>query len=209
MRTFLTCVLLLVPSVAGAQICRGLADISSLTPLQGGGIFDFTEASTGLGGVVVGGGDGYFVEGAVGWEFVDDTDITFFQSSLFAGGQIDATDDRRVMICPGGIFSYGYSGDVLGAEVQLLGGGGGISFGAVVAETDRVKLIPTVGMLVRRVRARREVNDVAITNSDTVGTFEIGAGVALNDRFTIKPSILIPFLVDGVDPSFRLTFTIR
>lgn len=192
-----------LPLPAFGQICRGTADISAVSRVQGGAVLAFPENATGISGVVSGGGDGYFVEGQAGTTLIDSPiDENVFSTTLNAGAQL-TDSSRRVAVCPLATFSTEYVEDIFGLSV-----GGGAAVGAIAVDSDTFQLIPAIGVVVQRSRVR--VSGLGSTSDTTAGA-ELGVGLVFGRRFTVNPSVLIPikeFLDVEAGNTFRLTFTI-
>jgi hypothetical protein len=175
--------------------------------IQGGGIFDFGENTLGATGVVSGGSDAYFSEGGVGVVFADEPDTTIFGTGFIGGVQL-TTSNRRFGVCPGASASYSRF-TVGGIDAWTLGLGGGVAVGFAALQTDTLQVVPSLSVLIERVRLRASAGGGSPAESDTLGVVEAGIGLVVNRRVTFKPSVLFPVSVPDDDgPSFRLTFTV-
>jgi len=99
--------------------------------------------------------------------------------------------------------------DFLGFDLFGFTVGGGIGVGGVVAEQNGFQIIPAVGVLFERARLRLSNDAGSFVDWLNVTTAEIGIGIVLQDRFTIRPALTLSSVEGDTSTGFRLTFLAR
>jgi hypothetical protein len=209
-RTAILFVMMAWPAAASAQVCMGQAPIGRPSPMVFGAGVTFADGIASYGFTFGGGTDAGFGRGGFAVNHYDEDGFDTWAVGAVGGSQIAADARQRVQICPVGQFSYEWRNDIQdsGVDVSALTTGAGVFAGFVVAESATAQLVPTVGLAVNRTRVEVSVEGFGDDRvSRTYGVAQLGLGIVLNRRTAITPSVLIPFGVDEVEPSFSLVFT--
>lgn len=202
-RAIVIAALLLMAAVGRveAQTCMGGPSFAD-RPMQVGLAASFIGDRRDVGGTFAIGRQSLFGGGGV-----SATHIRFVGTaptvSGFVGTEI-RSPDHPVFTCP--LFQAGFSSgpdrdpfDVV-SSVALRGG---VSVGAIVAETYRgVKIIPTFGLAVLWDRAR--VRFLTSENTHTVwsGVASLGVGLLFNENLSVIPALEVPFSAGTTDAGF-------
>src|SRR5688572_19991302 len=195
---------------ASAQLCAGSVAITSSRPFQAGVGVSFTESSTGITGSFAGGNDVAFGRVSVGRLSNDDLDIGSTAFGVTVGGQVATDAARRGSVCPFFSLAREFANDIedSGLDVSANTLLGGVSFGYTLAESGTIRLVPTVGVGIGRVKVRAEFEGISESDSETIGVFEAGLGIVMNTRFSITPRVSVPFLIEDGDVAFSIIATV-
>lgn len=199
-----------LPLSVAAQTCRGTAAIGDASPWQVGGGLAFTEGFTQYDVNGVAGSDVWIAGGQVGRFDFDELD----QGATFVAGhfgvQVPNDASRRVVLCPsvsvGNVFG---PNDVGGVDVSIFIVTAAANVGFIAAQTGRMQFVPTAGVSVSRQRLAVDVDGESESDSETIGVLEAGMGIVLDRRFTILPSVDVPFGVEDADVGFRIALTVN
>ena len=202
MALFATVLVLAGGSRAEAQTCAGGPSFRE-RPLQAGAAASFVGDRRDVGGTVAIGRPSLF--GGIG---VSATHIRFIGTSPSISGNVGAefaSSDHPVFTCP--LFQAAYaSGPALEPfDISTVGLRGGISVGAIVAETRQaVKIIPTFGVAVLYDRATVTLMTFENTNIVWSGVVTLGVGFLFNDKISVVPALEVPFSAGTTDAGFSL-----
>ena len=183
--------LILAANQAEAQTCMGAPSLRE-KPIQGGFTASFIGERHELGGTLTAGNPSLF--GSVG---VLATHISFLGTAptLTVGvGTELPSSDHPVFTCP--LFQVAFnSGPDFGPfETSSVGLRGGISVGAIVAETGGgTQLIPTFALAALFDRAKVSIADVENTNAVWSGIATFGVGILFNKNLSVIAALEIPF----------------
>jgi hypothetical protein len=202
---------LTLPAAAFAQTCLGnpsfsnghlqlTADVASTK--------DATDFRVGFGG----GSETIFGVAQVGGATYD----AFSGSTLLVGGtlgyQVPVSSSGSAMICPvlGGSYGFGprdYDG--MGTDLQTRAFNFGLSLGFDALRSDRVRVVPALSA--GFVYAANVFDGLggSTTLSDSYGVAGLVLGLVLNDALSIRPSVSMPFGVDGAEASYGIGFTLN
>jgi hypothetical protein len=213
-KTFLPVALLALFACAGklhAQTCHGTAPITNDRPVQFGGGVSFSETLTRFRGSVVGGSSDFFAGIEAGANSYDDLDESSTIIGVGGGAQVAADAAGRVVICPEVAFAREFGPNNLGgsnSDLSTSAFGGGISVGVIASETNTVQFVPTFGVSLARAKFKVETNLASVSETDTLGTINLGVGVVMNRRFSVVPAIGIPFGRDDNDVVFGISVAV-
>jgi hypothetical protein len=196
------------PAVASAQTCAGAPAITSASPVNMGANAGFNSDVTTFGATLSAGTDKAF--GAVGVsraaydiEGLDGADSTIL--SVVGGLQFAPASNAKIAFCPVVAFQKDFGPNDLGGsgiDVSSSAFGGGGSLGLIAYDSGTMKIIPTAGVRVYRATTKLEFDGASASESDTVGLLNLGVGFLLNERFSVIPTVQIPFGVDDGKASF-------
>jgi hypothetical protein len=211
---FLVPVLLAVVTVfsterAAGQTCLGTASFGAGL-VRAGAAFASTEGVKAYGGnLAVGAPTGPFVDASVARANYDDLDANATAFSIGVGYAIEVAQAGHVQFCPhiahvrqsGPDFDTGFG--VL--ETSLRASVIGASLGGSVPVSPRLDLVPFVGAAYVATRGTLEEGQGA-EQSDTEdsGQLQLGAGLVLDRRLTLQPTVLIPLGAEGANSTFQL-----
>jgi hypothetical protein len=187
-------------SRAEAQTCMGAPSFVD-RPMQAGLAASFIGDRHDVGGTFAIGRQSLF--GGIG---VSATHIRFIGTSPSVSGIVGAeltSSDHPVFTCP--LFQVAFSSgpDFDPFDVSSLGLRGGISVGAVVAETRQaVKIIPTFGLAVLYDRAKVALLTSENTTTVWSGVATFGVGFQLNENLSVIPALEVPFSAGSADTGF-------
>ena len=203
-----------------AQTCTGAASFNT-HPVRVGGIIGTGDDVTTLGAdLIFGQAAGPF--GGVG-VLLDDTEgnsesATTIQGTLGYQVPIGTPSRRRAPtaeFCPIATLGYRLGPDerVGGVDIEnrTLLASAGFSIGAPVGLAEAVNLVPFGGLRLIYTRLNRspENSDVEVTDTDSFGALDLGAGLTFNDRFTVRPAVTVPIGQEGRDSRFSLLFALH
>jgi hypothetical protein len=174
--------MVLFPALLFGQTCHGTARLDDERPIQIGATFGFADATTTVSGNITAGST-VFVSGTGGWIGYDGIDESGSQVGVTVGVQVPADSSKKLIICPEGglVKQFGV--------LPAIGGGGGVSIGAVAMETPNLQIVPNGGINV--IRARYDFG--TFTASDTFGAATLGAGFVMKRRISLVPAVVIAF----------------
>ena len=171
--------------------------------MQAGAAVSFVGDRRDVGGAFAVGRPSLF--GGIG---VSATHIRFLGTAPSVSGSVGAefaSADHPVFTCP--LFQAAYaSGPALEPfDVSTVGLRGGISVGAIVAETQQaMKIIPTFGFAVLYDRATVTLLTVENTNTVWSGVVSFGVGLLFNDKVSVIPALEVPFSAGTTDAGFTI-----
>ena len=205
-----------VPSLLHAQACLG-APSYRVAPLQLGAGASFTDGSKGAGVQVgLGAPQGLFANLGVNLTSYDGLDGTGTSVGGSLGYDVAVTPtpargpapSTSVSLCPIASVAYtklpSFSDGTNDYDAHELDAGGGVALGVSVTASPTVSVIPFGSFAYYYGRA--SVSSVGLGSesvSDTFGAATLGIGLLLNQRITIRPSVLIPVGIEGSNPSFN------
>lgn len=188
----------LVGSTAGAQICNGFTSFAA-APLRLDVGANFGDGATQFGaGVNFGRAQGAFGGVNAGFTTYDGDGDNSTEIGANIGYQIPVGTTRRAQLCP---LAQGTASFIEGANGQQLQLGGRL--GGQVTMTPTTMLVPYAGLDLAY--SRISIDDFDESFTDTYGILSLGAGLVLNQRFTIRPQVEIPLGLDDADARFGIT----
>jgi hypothetical protein len=199
----------IVQSRAGAQTCMGLASFGG-APMQLTASGSLTQLSNSFGGTL-GYGLPSSVYGniAVATTSYDVEDGSTLGLAARVGYQLNVGRARPVQVCPNVSFGIGKgpNNDAAGIDQSSRSATIGLHLGTELGAGPRMKVIPSIGFSYAHgtVKAEDSSGTELFEISDRYGLAQIGVGIILNQRISIRPSIEIPVRVDGSDPTVGLT----
>jgi hypothetical protein len=214
LRSFTTvaaAVLLAAPATAFAQTCLGNPSFANghlqLTADVAANA-DATAFGVGLGG----GSESVFGAAQLGGVTYDAID----GSTLLVGGsmgyQVPVSSTGSAMICPVVSGAYGFGPrdfDGLGTDLQTRAFNFGLSLGFDALRTDRMRVVPALSAGFVYAASIFDAMGTSTTQDDTYGVAGFALGLVLNDQLSIRPTVSVPFGLDGAEPSYGIGFTLN
>jgi len=211
-------VLLIVaaPSLAHAQACLG-APSYKVAPLQLGAGASFTDGTKGAGVQVgLGSRQGLFLNSGVAFHSYDGLDGSGMSFGGTLGYDIKVSPapstgpapTTSVSVCPIASVSYAklpsFSDGVNDYNVHEVDAGGGVALGVSVTASPTVSVIPFGSFSYLHGTATVSVPGFGSESaSDSFGMAELGLGLLLNQRVSIRPSVSLPVGLDGSSATFN------
>lgn len=205
-----------VPSLLHAQACLGAASYR-VAPLQLDAGASFTDGSKGAGVQFgLGARQGAFMNLGVDFTSYDEVDGTGTSVGGSLGYDVAVTPipatgpapSTAVSFCPIASVAYtkfpslndGFSD----YDAHELDAGGGVALGISVTASPTVSVIPFGSFAYYRGQATVSIPGLGSeVTSDSFGVTQLGIGLLMNQRITIRPSVSIPVGVDGSNPVFN------
>jgi hypothetical protein len=189
------------PSAASAQTCQGLPPLEFGRFNIGAAAAAYTYATALTGSITAGGR----LHGTVTGGRVRDAEMLV--SAHDVGGRLGydlgLEADRRILLCPTLALTrtYGPSDYALTARYfERRDAEFGVGAAAVALQTDRLRIVPYAGVSVHALRVSRSragSGDIPastkLTWNTKYRTVRAGVGVILNDRYTLRPALNVPF----------------
>jgi hypothetical protein len=200
-------------SIAEAQICLGTASFAT-GPIRIDGSFSTIDDATSLSvGASVGAPRGPFVSVNVNRTDIDEVDESATGFGILGGLELDlstsaSSRSARFSLCPVASFNYSTADfDLLGESVEFSANtlSAGLALGAEVTASPTLSVIPFGALSVVRQSVDFEGFGEDAEESETGGSLDLGLGLVLNRRFTIRPLISIPLGFEGADPAFGVS----
>jgi hypothetical protein len=120
---------------------------------------------------------------------------------------------RSFQVCPvvGGGLGFGPNNiEGSGIDLSTRGADVGLSVGASMLESPIFDLVPFAGLsLVFGSATLRAGDGSSLTDSQTYGSADIGVGLVISRILTLKPSVSIPFGLQGADASFGVGLSLH
>jgi hypothetical protein len=204
-------VVLALPSAAFAQTCLGNPSFSN-GHLQLSANVATNKDVTGFGVGVGGGSETIFGAAQLGGATYDAID----GSTLLVGGtlgyQVPISSGGSAMICPvlGGAYGFGPRDvDVLGTDLQTRAFNFGLSLGFDALRSERLRVVPALSA--GFVYAANVFDGMGGSNtvSDSFGEAGFVLGLVLNNTLAIRPSVSVPFGLEGAEASYGIGFTLN
>jgi hypothetical protein len=200
--------LVILRSPAVAQTCMGLASYAH-GPMQVTASGTFSGVSNSFGGTI-GYGIPSSVYGSVGvattsYDPVDGSTLGF---AARAGYQLSLGRARPIQICPNASFGIGMgpNDDVAGIDQSGRSATIGLNIGTELGD-PRMSVIPTVGFsyAYSTQKAENSAGAELFEISDRYWMAQVGVGIILNQRISVRPSVDIPVgRLESADPTFGL-----
>lgn len=200
--------LTITPVRSEAQHCMGFPGFDGGARLNG--VLAINKSAFGVGAGVAG-GDATFGGVGVGLTSYDDLDGSSLDLSGAIGYEATTGNGGALSVCPSAGVGYSIGPhDILGTglDSKALGLSAGLSVGGRVATGGTVGLIPFGSLGVARTRVTLSADGESESVSETYGVLTLGSGVVFSRRYTMHPSILIPFGLDDGETTFRLAIGI-
>ena len=191
---------IVVGNSAEAQTCMGAPSFVD-RPMQVGLAASFIVDRHEVGGTFALGRQSLFGGGGA-----TATHLRFIGTSPTVSGIVGAefpSSDHPVFTCP--IFQAAFeSGPVAEPfDLSTVGLRGGVSVGAIVAETHQaVKIIPTFGLAVLYDRTKLTLMTFENTITTWSGVATFGVGFLFNDRLSVIPALEVPFSAGAAETGF-------
>jgi hypothetical protein len=207
---------LAVPSLLHAQACLG-APSYRIAPLQLDMGASFTDGSKGAGVQFgLGARQGAFMNLGVDFTSYDDVDGTGTSVGGSIGYDVAVTPipatgpvpPTAVSFCPIASIAYtkfpSISDGFSDYDAHELDAGGGVALGVSMTASPTVSVIPFGSFSYYHGQATVSVPGVGSeVTSDSFGVTQLGFGLLMNQRITIRPSVSIPVGIEGSKPIFN------
>jgi len=185
-------------SYLGAQACIGFPSLAASGGRIAGGLA-FSDPGISFGGSITGGSKGF---GSVeaGITSYDELDGTSLDLGLSVGVANEVGSDRRVSLCPvGGVqLSLGPNDAFgLGIDARTLGLQAGLAVGFPVVASEGPTLLPFGGLSFGYARVTLSAEGESVSEGESYGILSLGMGLAFPGRVSVRPSLGIPFGLDG------------
>lgn len=203
---------------ADAQTCSGLASFAH-GPWQVFGTAGFADNVKSFGGGLSFGGTGAFGQVNLGTASYDNVDGSSLLYGGGAGYQIPLGQKRLAHLCPTasiGLASGPNNVDVFGdgslvldlSETDL---SFGVSLGVLASQSPQTQIIPTgsLSFVSATLKASDDVSGASDSQTETFGLLGLGIGFVFNQVVTVRPSVSIPFGLDGASTTFAATFSVN
>lgn len=202
---------LALPSAAFAQTCLGNPSFAN-GHLQLAADVSTNKDATAFGVGVGGGSESLFGAAQVGGVTYD----AFDGSTLLVGGslgyQVPVSSTGSAMICPvlSGAYGFGPNDvDGLGTDLQTRALNFGLSLGFNALRAERLRVVPAISAGFVYAASVFDGVGGSSTLDDTYGVAGITLGLVLNDQLAIRPTVSLPFGLDGAEPSYGIGFTLN
>lgn len=202
-----------IATTASAQICAGTPSFASGMIQTEGGVSFGDGGKVYSGGIALGRGNGFFVSGEVGRIEYNDGSApsTIFGGALGYGISLRA----HSQICP--VVAYArevdpdYSlDDGTTVHTHQDDAGLGLGIGTSIPVASMLDIIPFgSASYAHNIYSARAAGYGPEHASQNYGTFSTGFGVAFNKRFTIRPSVSVPFGVSGSKASYDVDISVN
>lgn len=203
--------LLLAPAVAFAQACLGNPSFSNGHLQLAADVAtnkDVTTFGVGFGG----GSETIFGAAQVGGASYD----AISGSTLVVGGtlgyQVPVSATGSAMICPVLSSAVGFGPndfDGFGTDLQTRAVNFGLSLGFQALRAERLRIVPAISAGFVYASTILDAVGGSTTQDDTYGVAGLTLGFVLNDQLAIRPTVSVPFGLDGAEPSFGIGFTLN
>lgn len=191
-----------------AQRCLGFPGFAG-QPLRLGGTLTTGSDVTTLGAdLAFGQAAGAFGGVGIGVADFDNTD----ESALLISGTIGtqmalgtaSSTSAGAQLCPVASLEYQAGPSIGNVDISGLLLRGGVSLGTSIAMAQTVRLAPFGTLSVGYARSSISSPSLDESDSEVGGVIDLGAGVIFNNKFTIRPSVMIPVGFDDSDARFGL-----
>jgi len=199
-------------SPAGAQTCGGAPSFMN-APYQFDLGLSFAEGTKTITGLVGIGADPFFVQAGVERQSFDDVDESAKGFVLQAGGDFALDSDKKIYACPVVNFAHLSGPNFPGVDISSndIGFGGAVGF--IAAKSGQLTVIPPAGLSIQHTSVSGETKvagtSISVSNGDSFGIFDFGAGLLFNDRMALIPTIAVPFGLEGSETAFTIVFSIN
>jgi hypothetical protein len=201
-------ILTLSSAAANAQTCMGGTELGrGAHRLSVGGTM--ADGTNGAGAGYGFGSDHFFGTAGLGFNRFTGADQTQVAVSTLFGAQLRAGTGAAIAVCPVGQYDMGFGPNVDPVSLRTHAIAGGARIGFATGDPEQFNVVPTAGLsLVRSgLRASNDLLGINQTMWDTYGLANMGVGFRFNhSRMAVVPSVSFPIGLDGVDPSFGVTF---
>jgi hypothetical protein len=200
---------LLPVRLASAQACLGTASFGAGL-VRAGATFASTNGATAYGGALaIGAPTGPFADASLSRASYDGATSDATSFTIGVGYAIEVTPTGRVQFCPR-IAHLRLTGPdidtVFGVVKQKHRASEvGASLGGVVPVSPRMEVVPFAGAAYVATRSTLDFEQGgAETGTDDSGELQLGAGLVLDRRLTLQPSVVFPLGSGGGDSMFQL-----
>lgn len=200
-----------IPSTVAAQVCAGFASFER-GPIALSAGASFNDNAKVFGGSVAFGGSSAFGQLNLGAIDFDDFDESAFNVGGGAGYQVVLDQQRTFHLCP-----FAGVGFVMGPK-NIAGSGidysetdfeAGIALAAIASRTSEVQVVPSASLAFANANAKlKDASGSSVSDSESFGLLGLGVGFVFSRQFTFKPSVSIPFGLEGASTSFGVTVAV-
>jgi hypothetical protein len=196
------------PTSARAQLCRGSVRLDHdhakglvEAPITFSSQFSEISVNVGGGTDTSYGGGGFFLNR------YKDIGLNTWGLQTEIGGQVAATPDRKLVLCPAARLSYENLNNFLdvGVNGRGLTFSGGVSVGFLAYDTPNVSVAPTLGFFYVDSSLHFSAGGQTADSSNTYGQLELGIGL-LYGGSAITPAVIVPLGLDGASTAFQITY---
>lgn len=175
-----------------------------------GASLEFSKSAHTFTGLVTGGSDNFFVNGAFGRTSYDgfDSGSTNFGATL--GAQLKAGGDKKFEVCPTFTIgrSMGPNNDAFDLEYSSLRTSPGVSMGFVASQSGQTEIVPTLGFTLEHSRNTVDDGFDKFTDGTTYGSIGLGVGFVFNKKFSAQPAVYIPVGLDEGEVVYQVIATL-
>lgn len=212
-RALLSCALLLLvtPAVVAAQTCLGNPSFAN-GHLQLDADVQTNDDATAFGVGFGGGSESVFGTLRLGGTTYEALEGTTVLVGGRLGYQVAAVSSGNVQICPTLAASFGFGPndfDGAGTDLTTRGASFGLSLGFGLMQADRIRLIPALSAGFVYAENILENSFGSTSETDAYGVAGAALGIVLNDALSIRPSVMVPFGLDGAEPTYGIGFTLN
>lgn len=211
--TAIATALLVGASAAQAQTCLGTATFAA-GGMRAGVEATFDDGASAYGASLAFGG----VTGTFASIDASLFDFDEFDESAYGiGGQVGLQMPVAAMVgaqfCPllqaAYVFGPNFEDSGFDIESNSLLASAGVGFGVPFQLAETAGLVPFGTARLAYGRTSVEIDGESDSDSDTYGLIGLGAGLVLNQRITLRPSIEFPLGLDDSDPTFSFGVAIN
>lgn len=109
--------------------------------------------------------------------------------------------------------SYGFGPNNVGGlgdtDLQTRAFNFGLSLGFDALRSDRLRVVPALSAGFVYAATIFDATGGSTTVDDTYGVAGLTLGLVLNDQLAIRPTVSVPFGVDGAEASYGIGFTLN
>lgn len=204
--------MVVVPRIAHAQTCLGLASFSAGTKQIAGTAEIANDAQAYTGTLTFGSLARAFVGlsgGTISHEAFEGNTTTI---GVSIGLQIPVGTGARVQMCPGLGVAFGFGPDNIGGfgtDLSTRAEFFGLQLGVAGGGSSGFRVVPTAGAAIAHTKADFEGGMFSATDhSDVYGVFTFGIGLVMN-ALSIQPGVDFTAGLAGNDPSFTLVVALN
>ena len=202
---------LALPSAALAQTCLGNPSFSN-GHLQLSANVATNKDVTAFGVGIGGGSETIFGAAQVGGTTYDAIDGSTLSVGGTLGYQVPISSGGSAMICPvlGGAYGFGPRDfDALGTDLQTRAFNFGLSLGFDALRSERLRVVPALSAGFVYAANVFDGMGGSSTVSDSFGEAGFVLGLVLNNTLAIRPSVSVPFGLEGAEASYGIGFTLN
>ena len=184
---------------AAAQTCMGLASFNT-APVQFTGSGQLTQLKTSVAATA-----GYGIPSSL-WGVIglsrsmnDDVESHRLGMSARVGYQVALDPLHRIEVCPTVSFGLGLGPDAPGVDRFGRTASVGVSAGMTWTANPRMHVVPSAGLSYAHglEKAENATGTTLFRISSSYALLQAGVGIILNSTLSLRPSVEIPFGLDG------------